>query len=240
MPLSFAVVCEDAPDRDTACGLADRLFCEEVEWITDEVLDDYRQWRGLLPGTAYLRWRDVAGLAKQEGLKAHGHFDGEPGAPDAHAARRVLLLLKLKCAPLDGVLLIRDDDRETERRRGLEQGRGAVKWAVPVVIGLAHPKRECWVLAGFEPCSDDEQALLEKLVGELSFDPRPRAERLTSRESDDWKNAKVALTYLAGDRERQEQCWTKAPLTVLAARGGNTGLADYLGEIRTFLVPLLR
>src|SRR5437899_1646672 len=109
MPLSLAVVCEAAADRETACGLADRVFCGDVDWISEEVLDDYRSWCGITESKPHLLWRDVPELAKQANIRAHGHFDGEPGAADAHAARRVLLLLKHTATNLAGVLLIRDD-----------------------------------------------------------------------------------------------------------------------------------
>jgi hypothetical protein len=239
MTLAFAVVCEAAADRDTACGLADRVFCDEVDWITEDVLPDYRKWRGHEERDEYLLWREVPALAKAANLRAHGHFDGEPGAADAHAARRALLLLKLNAGKLDGVLLIRDDDRQTERRRGLEQARNESKLGVPIVIGLAHPKRECWILAGFEPCSEAEEKALKELVQDLGFDPCAKAEKLTTKHG--LTSAKRVLDVLTtSEREREVDCWAKTALTLLRERGQHIGLAEYLVEVRERLVPLLK
>jgi hypothetical protein len=241
MPLAFAVVCEAPPDHATACGLADRVFCDEVEWIEEEGLHDYRTWRGIEDHSSHLLWRDVPELAKAASIRAHGHFDGEPGAPDAHAARRALLLLKHLGGKLDGVLLIRDDDRQTERRKGLQQARQATKLTIPVVIGLAHPKRECWVLAGFDPLNTDEKESLEEVIGQLGFDPRTKAEGLTAIHDPDLRSAKRVLALLTnGERDREAACWRTARLALLAERGRNSGLADYLREIRTHFLPLLK
>jgi hypothetical protein len=241
MPLSFAIVCEATADRDTACGLADRVISNDVEWISDEDLHYHRAWRGLEATASHLLWRDIPELAKQANIRAHGHFDGQPGAPDAHAARRALLLLKLSPHKPDAVALIRDDDRQTERRQGLEQARNATRLGVPILIGLAHLKRECWVLAGFDPCDSEEQERLKAVRKELGFDPATRAEELTAKHDHDLKSAKRVLALLIdSDRAREEDCWKKASLQTLEQRGKQTGLTDYLQEVRTLLVPLFR
>jgi len=119
MTLAFAMVCEADGDFRTASGLADRVFCEEADWISEGLLDVYRRWRGLDDLLPYLLWKQVSTLAREAGFRVHGHFDGAPGQPDAHAAGRALWLLETSKGQLDGVLLIRDDDRQTARRQGL-------------------------------------------------------------------------------------------------------------------------
>jgi hypothetical protein len=42
-----------------------------------------------------------------------------------------------------------------------------------------------------------------------------------------------------GDRDREQRGWTEAPLALLRTRGQLTGLAAFLVEIATHLVPLL-
>lgn len=234
----LAVVCEAPADQRTACALADRVFCAEADWITEEVLDDYRRWRGHTEAHTHLTWREVAHLARAANIRVHGHFEGEPGAPDAQAARRALLLLKQCPGNLHGILLIRDDDRQTERRRGLEQARGAVHLEVPVVIGLAHPKRECWVLAGFLPCNEEEEARLRQLRQELGSHPCERAEELTAKEEQAKRSAKRVLTLLSNGTEERELDCLRVELRLLEQRGQNTGLAEFLAEIRSRLVPL--
>jgi hypothetical protein len=241
MPLSFAVVCEAPADHGTASALADRVFCAEVEWISEAVLDDYRKWRDASEQTPFLLWKEVSELARQANIRPHGHFDGEPALPDANAARRALLLLKASEAPLHGVLLIRDDDRDEDRRRGLEQARNSVDLGAPVVIGLAHTKRECWVLAGFDLSGKDEARRLEDLRRELGFDPRTGAENLTAKHDHDKRSAKRVLAVLTGgDRGREAECWLRYDLRLLEQRGQATGLTDFLREVRTLLAPLFK
>ena len=90
------------------------------------------------------------------------------------------MYIEAKMPGTDAVLLIRDDDRQVDRRRGLEQVRHASPLAERIVIGLAHTKRECWVLAGFEARDDQERELLAEIRRELGFDPCIQAEQLTA------------------------------------------------------------
>jgi hypothetical protein len=49
------------------------------------------------------------------------------------------------------------------------------------------------------------------------------------------------LRVLVGDNpEREERCWKQTPLDTLHERGTQTGLDEYLHEVRQHLVPLLR
>jgi hypothetical protein len=40
------------------------------------------------------------------------------------------------------------------------------------------------------------------------------------------------------DKDREETCWTGCDLEILRVRGAETGLAAYLDEIRSRIVPL--
>jgi hypothetical protein len=138
-----------------------------------------------------------------------------------------------------GVLLIRDDDRETDRRKGLEQARDDSDLRDRIVIGLAHCKRECWVLAGFDPVDALEESLLDELRPELGFDPRTTAHELAAKHDADKRSAKRVLGILIRDVEgREARCWEQAPLQTLRDRGQKTGLTDYLDEVRERLVPV--
>jgi hypothetical protein len=119
---SFAVVCEAPADLRLATALADRILCQEVDWIDPDSLNFYRHWRGLKKTDSYFPWHQVGRLASRKNLKPHGLFNGEPGAPDGIAARKALLLLSLSQNPPDAVVLVRDTDGQERRRRGLEQG----------------------------------------------------------------------------------------------------------------------
>jgi hypothetical protein len=238
--LSFAVVCEAPADQATSCDLADRVFCQEVDWIEHAVLSQFREWRGLHSADPCLFWRRVPDLARSNGIKAHGHFDGQPGAPDGVSTRRAILVLLAVVPHLDAVVLLRDDDRQSARRLGMEQARNESSLRDRIVIGLAHPMRECWVLAGFDPQDEEESCRFAEVRREIGFDPREKAGQLTARHDSDKRSPKRVLRVLTnGDATRQAECWQKAALEVLIARGRNTGLADYLKEVRTYLVPLL-
>jgi hypothetical protein len=239
----FGVVCEALADRDTACGLADRVLLEEVSWLAPETLESCRRWRGLRSEEPYLRVGSVKEEAQRIGLKIFGQFNDEPGQPDAVLARRALLLLAGAERRPDAVLLVRDGDAQRDRQ-GLEQARDyKIKdkpWPFQVIIGLADPKRECWVLAGFEPKNEKEEERLEKERQRLSFHPVREAHKLTAREHGAKKDAKVALDALTQeDKERERACLEEMPLAILEERGKETGLAEYLKEIRERLVPIL-
>jgi hypothetical protein len=136
------------------------------------------------------------------------------------------------------VFLIRDDDRKPDRRKGLGQARAETTLACPIVVGLAHRNRECWVLAGFEPVTPDETARLSAIRNELSFDPRTEAHRLNGKKGEPRCPKRVLRELTRDDPVREARCWREPPLEVLRNRGQTTGLADYLEEVRDRIVPL--
>jgi len=238
---SFAVVCEATVDLRLSSGLADRVLCQQVEWIDPASLDLHRKWRGLEESASHIEWHWVSKLAKQLNIRAHGHFRDEPGTLDAAMARKALLLLARAEKPPDAVILSRDTDGKVARRLGLNQARDASPWPFEVVLAVAHTKRECWLLAGFDPESGVEETALAELKRELGFDPRVHAEGLTAAEPHAPRNAKRVLErLLAGNRDREEACWTSSDLETLRNRGSHSGLTDYLDEIRGRLVPLFK
>jgi hypothetical protein len=239
MALSFVVVCEARNDYLTAAELADRVYCDSVDWIEPEILDALRHYTVLSGNEPFLTWRRVKALAKESQLLPRGLLDGRPGDLDAQQTRRALLFVESKWPGVDGILLIRDDDGLKDRRRGMEQARDASPLRQRVVIGLAHTKRECWVLAGFEACDDRELALLTEIKQELGFDPCTQSEQLTAIHEHDKRSAKRVLKHLVqGDKDRETDCWKQTPLRLLKARGEKTGLRQYLEEVEQRLVAL--
>jgi len=120
----------------------------------------------------------------------------------------------------------------------------AEKLAFQIAIAAPDPKREAWILHGFEPQNDKEKTLLADERRRLSFDPITNPERLRGdrrggpgQEDRDMKLVVERLTQ--GDYDRERQCLESMPLSVLKCRGQETGLADYLGEVATRLLPLL-
>lgn len=90
-PLRLAVVCEATADKRTATGLADRVLCNEVDWLAD-VLHYCHEWVGA-DGEPYLSWKATKNRAHAAGLRIRGGFSGD-AEPDAQAARRAEQAMK--------------------------------------------------------------------------------------------------------------------------------------------------
>ncbi|RKH27599.1 hypothetical protein D7V77_11190 [Corallococcus sp. CA041A] len=234
------MVCEARADRDTACVLADRVLVDDIDWLDEGLLDTQRLWRGLTPSEPFLRWASVRAEATNAGLKnLFGHFGNKPAEPDALVARRALLLFAGSEPKPQAVMLVRDSDADERRRIGLEQARSDRPWPFPVVIGVAEPKRECWVLAGFD-ARESEEDTLKQVEQRLSFHPVRDAHKLTAREHGAKNDAKKALEELtSGNLERERECLRDTPLETLRQRGEQVGLTRFLSELSERLVPVM-
>jgi hypothetical protein len=199
MTLKVAVVHEAPADYQTATELADRVLKECVDWLDDEIVEHHRSWVRESTDKVPLTWKQIKQLAREAGILARGHFEGEPGLPDAQAARRAVLYLRRVFPELDCVLLIRDQDDQPQRREGLEQARREHHGAVPIVLGLAVVERECWVLSAFEPMNEAETERLKAERQKLGFDPRLRSEELIGCKNDSaQRSPKRVLRELSG------------------------------------------
>jgi hypothetical protein len=141
----FAVVHEAPADFQTATELADRVLVESVDWLDEDQIEHQRSWLRESGGVP-LTWKQVKRSALDIGIDAIGFFYGAPAEPDARAARRAILFLRYMVPDLAGVVLIRDQDDQPERRMGLDQARRQEAGRIPVVVGLAVVERECWVI----------------------------------------------------------------------------------------------
>lgn len=241
MSVRIAVVHEADPDLETATELADRALIESVDWLDTDILTNQRVWLSKAVHGERLTWKGIIRLAREAGIRAYGHFQGQPGQPDAAAARRAILFILMTFPDLDAIVLIRDQDDEPERKVGLEQARNGDRSGVTIVIGLAIVERECWVLNGFEPKDSAELSRLEVERNSVGFDPRLRSHDLTAcKDGNATRSPKRVLRMLAmGDRERERCCWMESSLEVLRERGNENGLAAYLLEVRDRLGPLI-
>jgi hypothetical protein len=235
----FGVVAEARADQQIACGFAERVLVEKVDWIEAETVSQLIRWQGADQSSEYLTWAGIAKRFQIAGLVSHGRFRSVPGALDERRARKALLLLSSLSEPPAGVLLVRDTDGEVGRTQSLERARQAGTWKFEVILATPHPKREAWVLAGFDPRNADEETVLEQTKSTLGFDPRLRAERLTAKGAHGKRNAKSVLASLTKDAERERACWRDADLAVLRERGESTRLVAYLTELTDRLVPIV-
>lgn len=241
MSLRFAVVHEAGADFRIATELADRVLVVTFDWVDEDLLPHQREWVAEAPGGYRLTWANIKQLASEAGIRVRGHFDGKPQFHDAAAARRAILYL-LKAVPdLDAVVLIRDQDGDAERRKGLDQARNEDRSELVIVVGLAIVERETWVVSGFDPQDASESSRLATERQKLGFDPRLRSHELTACKDDNaTRSPKRVLRELAGDdRDRERCCWKDSSLEVLRERGVENGLAAYLDEVRARLAPLI-
>jgi hypothetical protein len=231
---SIAVVCEGDADRKTVCTLIDRVLCEHVDWITPEVLDDYRQWRGLTDAEQFLKASNVRSEAKRRNIATLGRFNNEPGEFYFRAARLAFLLLSGTDPKPHAVVFVVDTDDILQKRTGCEQARESGSWEFKIALGLPHTKRECWVLAAYDPTNEADIDRLKTLRQQLGFDPRLNSHELTATGDDDKKSAKRVHRDLLQDGE---SCWDRADLRTLRDRGSQNGLADFITEIESRLIP---
>lgn len=233
------VVCEAAADQQTACTLAERILPEPTSAATPQIAPIPVRWSGLSDNSRFLSWADAAQEARRARLRIHGHFAGSPGAPDAHAARRTLVLIQSRRPGIDAVLLIRDSDGDEGRRVGLQQAREERKWPFEIAIGVAHPTRECWLLAAFDPNDEAERQRFGRLKRSLKFDPCSESHRLRARKPSDPRSAKRVLAELTDhNEERAAHGISSMPLQTIRNRGKENGLAEYLDEVTLHLAPL--
>jgi hypothetical protein len=188
-----------------------------------------------------LTWKRIRRLAEAAGIEAEGFFNGEPGLPDARAARRALRYLRATVPELEAVLLIRDQDDQEDRRDGLEQARREDHEGLVIVIGLAIVEREAWVICGFEPQNEDEQTRLDGERQTLGFYPHERSHELTACKDDTAPRSpkRVLRALTDGDFDRERHCWNNTLLARLRETGTENGLVQYLNEVRTRLAPLI-
>jgi hypothetical protein len=238
---AFVVIYEAQADLDTATELADRVLVARVDWLDETLLDSQRQWIGTDPSGSLLSWKSMPSRARELGIRVRGHFDGAPGCADARAARRAVAYVLRSLENVEAILLIRDMDDQIERRHGLGQASALYSALVKIVLGVAIPERECWVISGFDPENDSERQRLESETRKLGANPCESSHQLTAGKNDQaLRSPKRVLAALVGnDRERQRKCWMTTSLDVLGARGRENGLKDYLKEIDDHLVPLI-
>jgi hypothetical protein len=241
MSVRFAVVYEAEADFQTATELADRVLTEAIDWLDEDLVDHQREWLARTDAGDRFTWTGINQLARNAGIRVHGHFDEKPGLPDAAAARRATLFLLNTVPKLNAIVLIRDQDDQPERRAGLEQARNQDHSGIVIVVGVAIVERECWVVSGFEPKDEGELSRLETEKKRLGFDPRLRNHELTACKNDQaTRSPKRVLRELTEEnRDRERCCWREAPLDVLRQRGAENGLAAYMHEVRHRLAPLI-
>ena len=241
MSLQFAVVHEAPADFQTATELADRVLVESIDWLEEDQLEHQRTWLRESGGVP-LTWKRIKQSALDAGINAIGFFDGEPAEPDARAARRAILYLRYAIPDLAGVLLIRDQDDQPERREGLEQARRQEHGRLPVVVGLAVVERESWVDQWIRPARRSRSNRAWRRSGRrLGSTPASSSHLLTACKDDNAKRSpkRVLRALCDGDADRERRCWCETEMATLRSRGAENGLRPFLDEVRQELASLI-
>jgi hypothetical protein len=239
-PRPLGLVVEGPDDARTVPAVADRLLTHELHAHAPK-LDRIRSYRGLHVDKPFLSWSAVdQEAARRRVPRRHGHFGGEPALEDARTAWYALQCFVAEDPQPAAVLLVRDSDGKLdERARGLKQAHDDRSWPFPVILGVAHTMRECWVLAAFVPEDKGEKIALAELRKELGFDPTLRSDQLDATKETSKKSPKRVLSRLTGDDlDREEQCWAGPGVDHLRARGEKNGLSAFLRELQEKLVPV--
>jgi len=204
--------------------------------------------RGHDPGLEYTRTASLADLGKQRKLRPHGKFD-EIG-PHLGIAIEVIVALRLRKVTRHAdkpMVYFRDTD-------GSDFDAGALSAAVreilsanplqglhdpfedPVVIGVAHPKREAWILLGFEAETEDERAAHAKARRKLGHCPVAQPERIDATSKGSKRDIKEVLGSLiiAGERhEREARCLDSDRVHCISDSSPDpTGVGRFLSDVR--------
>jgi hypothetical protein len=252
--VKLVMFCESHADHRMAATLIDRVLREEGPTWVGDLMDSgpahVREWiedgqrRSFFDIHSVLEY-----IPREDRLRLpRGHFNGKPGAADAQMARNAFFLVRYlqkkwnAGKPYDAVVIVRDmDDQGKLRRIGLDQARKeASTWAAfKIVYGCPDPEQETWLLASFEPESDEERARLDELRQELGFCPVREAHKLDATADGAKKNPKRVADKLMGtDAERRARCLHQ-PLGKLRELGTSSGLRDFLDEVNQRILPVL-
>lgn len=245
MQADVLVICEAQADFVIGIGLARRV-AQELPLAADlrpcgfDPEEGFSRWNSVR--ARFDRWREER--EKRDGsrlrrfaLRSEGFAGG-----DAETAWQVSAMLAMRLPGASAaILLVRDTDNDLRRAEGL---RSAVERLAArgnrIVLALAHPKREAWVLNGFVPANRHETAALKRVVSKLGFDPVRQSHRLNAKGRSGGRNAKIVLDELTGgSRVKEVSCWEETPLAELKKNGKSTGLAAYLADLEPWLRALV-
>lgn len=164
--------------------------------------------------------------------------DGEDG--EVRQLHRFLRALHKWCPDEDSpdaVVWLRDTDGNDRLGEALRQTRERAGGEKPLIIGCPHQAAEAWVVCGLPDAS--ERRDLDRLVGELGFDPVRQPERLLHQEGHVHSGKRVLDVLLDGDHQREEAA-LEASLDAPATLQEQIGLRAFLSELKgRFLHPII-
>lgn len=169
---------EARADARTVAALIDKVLLEHEErptWLDEGLLPHLRAWvtldsteRDDGAGVPHVTWaRFTERVRRGEAPRVLGHRPQGPTLhPYAYRARTAIVASVLAPTGPNAVVLVVDADSQPERLKGLEEARRAQNANILVIVGMADPEREAWVLNGFVPGT----AAPASLVGQCRAD----------------------------------------------------------------------
>lgn len=239
--ITLALVAEDRAAVEVVQHLTDQVLLE-VEWMVAEGLPQVRCWQQF-HGEDWLPWKKVAERARQtlgRTFRVSGHFDGKPGAEDALAVRKVIALMREEGEPT--VLILARDIDHTNRRTGFSQAleeTGPSRLPCRVVLALAQPEVEAWLVCVWKPEDRAGQVAHEALRQSLGFDPVALSHELTSTSSSK-RDAKAVMGHLAAVGPSPRERFLAMKCEDLLNHGEDNGLAQFVHSLRSALHAELR
>lgn len=235
--MKLVVVCEAKADFELAsCLIVRSLRHHGPPWLEDlPEVATFCGWAGS-DHREHALWTEIETEYSRRG---GGPLLGRKRGPYSIPATKAVLLAE-KETELVGLILMVDIDHQAERRDALIRVREeAANRRFEILVATPDPKREAWVLHGFEPANRQEQKKLESLAKSLGFDPRLDSHRLRddARRRATHRDIKQLLGHLVKDADRERLCFEETPLQQLEDRGGKTFLKEFLVEVREHLLP---
>lgn len=225
-------------------------------WVLDN-LDSLLTFHGeedlsvILPGLRYtstLREFQPIGPGGKPIRRLGGHIDGLAAGPESTKWRRVLLTVLKEHR--GGVLIARDTDGDRGKMAGLRNVVDEQRKSSPgllLLVAAPHQDAESWLVTGFSP-SSGETSNLKDCTRDIGFDPTQQPERLTAHPNDSPRDAKRVLRRLLGLEAESRALNLEelggfcsrllGDLERLRARGYETGVTDFLEELKKHLPPL--
>jgi hypothetical protein len=250
MAIRILVVAEAPADWRMVAHLIDRKVLHYAPDLMQDAgsLEAVRIWCGIEADsqfTSFSRLKKLAFDEHKSALRGAGPIGFSGSAREGFewaSVKKVLILARLGARPApDAIVYSRDMDRRPrERKESIENAISTIPDPpFVVVLALANPKREAWILNGFIVRNAAEEKRLSGLKKELGLDPCEKAEEVDVSTPGALKDAKRVLKKLTdGDHDRESEC-LNAPWETLRKRGKNTGLAEFLEQVKDRIVPLV-
>jgi len=230
----IGLVAEDKSDALRATFLADRVLLEAHPYLEGQDLDWHRRWVGLessrdsefTEGHFFLKTGSVLKVAKAD-PRMPRKFHGS-GSGDVRSARVALALFRR--AGITAVLWVRDTDvRASERAEEIEKA-AAAEADMDCAWGLPREAMEAWILVGFSPQDDREEAVLKQLRQRLGFDPTREPESLSHKDPHP-KSVKQVFGELTAHRADADADCLSVQLGTLRLHGLGCGLTAFLERV---------